>query len=141
MKGNQGVERKFRVWYKNRMWYDGFVCWPDGTIIGMETTGECNGMGDHVFYRVTTYYDDISPVMMLSTGLKDAFMKEIWEGDIVRYAESYGVKMPHKEIVFSGGCFIYDNIGGYLEEYVKDHAECIEVIGNKYENAELLSDK
>jgi uncharacterized phage protein (TIGR01671 family) len=83
--------------------------------------------------------DDI--VMMQYTGLKDKNGKEIYEGDIVRYIRKEG-----KEVKF-GNCFInaneYSCWGFYLsdgdcDEIITDYPRDYEVIGNIYENPELL---
>lgn len=83
------------------------------------------GLGDHT--------------LMQFTGLKDKNGKEIYEGDILRDTEDIA------KVVFEKGAFIaqvktfgfgwkaYANLWEYLKDW-KD----VEVIGNIYQNPELL---
>jgi len=67
------------------------------------------------------------------TGLKDKNGKEIYEGDIVEYRygdDSGGVSV----IIYRNGCF---EVGAGYVSCIGAMAE-IEVIGNIYENPELL---
>ena len=85
--------------------------------------------------------DRSMPVMQF-TGLHDKNGKEIWEGDLVKKED----RLPYK-VVFDKGCFTvaplgedgkwYAASGLYLATF---HGE-LEVIGNIYENPELLTDK
>lgn len=78
-------------------------------------------------------------IVMQSTGLTDKNGKEIWEGDILQGA-AFGV------VVFSygkfTGCYISsDSMKGwdYAETWENDISRMkVEVIGNIYENPELL---
>ena len=68
------------------------------------------------------------------TGLKDRNMKEIYEGDIVKYKNMLG------KIIFLQGAFqlsdFYDE-----EEWILGYInEDLEVIGNIYDNPELLEE-
>ena len=125
-------EIKFRAWDKDR----GKMC-----HFGLF---DLDGHYSYVdYYRIP----DECPVMQY-TGLKDKNGKEIYEGDIVEFGE-VGDRVK-KEIVFEESGFITVNpyedgpgfiptLGFFLED--DDEGYNIIVIGNIYENSELLEKK
>lgn len=74
--------------------------------------------------------EDDNCVVMQYTGLKDAYGMEIYEGDIVAFSTDFKT-----DVIFYDGCYMIDN--GHLQLY-RCHNAC-KVIGNIYENPELLS--
>lgn len=83
-------------------------------------------------------------ILMLSTGLKDKNGKEIFEGDIIRYnidvvdikrhpTLGFYTVLDGREGFFGDGMSIDD-----FEEDVKEFSKTAEIIGNIYENPELL---
>lgn len=120
-------EIKFRVWDKkektmHKLWLLKYG--KDGIerVGGFWNDGEYNGASDlHDFE------------LMQFTGLKDKNGKEIFESDLVKYRDA-----PIQEVVFEEGSFRYrdGNDWGLLTLV----AEYCEVIGNIYENPELLTD-
>ena len=131
---------KFRAWLKKEQKMDNYI----DHISWLEDELYC--IGDGITYMVSA--EDL--VLMQSTGLKDKNDKEIFEGDIVRTTRFLGRA---------------DEIGGFYE-YEKDYVGVVkvlegswvidtgivavrlwseidesEVLGNIYENPELLEDK
>lgn len=76
--------------------------------------------------------DTKSSVLMQYTGLKDKNGKEIYEGDILR-----GPKKFRAEVIFEDGAFTVRKNLLYFQRKPMD----LEVIGNIYENPELLEAK
>ena len=83
-------------------------------------------------------FNDIE--LMQYTGLKDKDNKEIYEGDIL--FESFGER--YYKVVFENGSFKAEFKGDF-EEYSFDLIDVVaqgcEVVGNIYENPELMEDE
>lgn len=84
-------------------------------------------------YYLDADFDDIE--LMQYSGLKDMKGKEIYEGDILfeSFSEEYF------KVVFENGSFRAE-----VDEYsldLEDYAHICEVVGNIYENPELMEDK
>lgn len=76
---------------------------------------------------------ELNPIIMQYTGLKDKNGKDIYEGDVLLLLDPSW----HKDIRIP---VIYDR-GGYRAEFGTLYRACnigVEVIGNIYENPELL---
>lgn len=67
------------------------------------------------------------------TGIKDARGKEIYEGDIISFWDGYLKKVRHERVYFESGAFWVNGRAG--------QQEWDRVIGNIYENPELLKEK
>ena len=124
-------ERKYKVWDKrNNRWADTKDIENDIIVNPCVIDSVFYIMDDshtgHEWYDIVEY-----------TGLKDKNGKEIYEGDILGAKDRW-----FKPIVgFRDGMFVVKNLSPYcrLHEYMKDENWII--IGNKYENPELLKDK
>ena len=71
------------------------------------------------------------------TGLKDRNGKEIYESDIVKGAHRSNEEWAQlQKVTYFNGCFMFGNWNA--QEYFNKHTH-IEVIGNIYDNPELLA--
>ncbi|GBX30663.1 TPA: YopX family protein [Staphylococcus aureus] len=86
---------------------------------------QSNGKGDHKRWHS-------SVELMQSTGFKDVHGVEIYEGDIVQDSYSGGVSF----IEFKEGAF-YITCSN-VTELISENDDIIEIIGNIFENEELL---
>lgn len=88
--------------------------------------------------------DDDCRVLMQFTGLKDKNRTEIFEGDVVRYIDKHSLMDSGiYKIGFNMGSFIIDDsplIELFVHEDLHGWDVNIEVIGNIYNNPELLED-
>ncbi len=133
---------KFRAWDKTteEMLQVKALILAENTLLG------CGGK-PHIFDE----HNDLHPLnevaLMRYTGLKDKNGKEIYEGDIVEAKDPY--KYNSKEIFYTcevvfteGAAFMlkhtYENWGTVGIRYFGLRDMELEVIGNIYENPELL---
>ena len=124
-------EIKFRAWLKEKKIM--------GEVLGIDILHkEIFFSNEDVDCYEHTDFKDIE--LMQYTGLKDMREKEIYEGDIVKLRANHGIGV----IKYS------DEWGAFVVEYIKPrplavlgmnyYKEDIEVIGNIYENSELLGE-
>ena len=132
---------KFRAWHNelgrmmsiSDMWFN------------VDSLGEI-GLNDAVMNDyITVSPDEIK--LMQSTGLKDKNGKEIFEGDIITNGPDVMCMKRHNTLGFyveqKGEVQLVAD-GMDLEEFeedAKEIADSIEILGNIYENPELLEDK
>lgn len=130
-------ELKFRVWDKaaKRMSMP-FSLFGEFTLIGAV----------HSWQRESGLQRDSIGALndlieMEFTGLKDEKGNDVFEGDILRFNPDH--RFFNWIVEFNDGCFVIINIGvdGYLGDRFKFESSFFsnrEVIGNIYENPELL---
>lgn len=129
-------EIKFRAWHKQ----DGYMILPehcesfdinftpkgyDGFSFDIRYKGSGGVLGSHKHIELMQY-----------TGLKDRNGKEIYEGDICK--KTYGSSTPVFTVAYhdARGMFIMQD--GYNEPLYTVNNSMVEIIGNIYENPELL---
>lgn len=122
------MKLKFRAWLKKRQEMDNEI----DHISWLEDELYC--IGDGITYMVSA--EDL--VLMQSTGLKDKNGKEVFVGDIIKCTrgclhEVY-IEKEYGGTYFGGMPAIY--LKGLLSGYAWTEDE--EIIGNIYENPELL---
>lgn len=136
---------KFRVWdtLQNRMYY------PDGQI------GLCNNefnypelyqnfqVPDEKYWSTNGFIDKIENKLIVQQyiGLQDKNGKDIYDGDIVRYTcyfHEHDLETHIGEVYFEEGIFHFDKINQFAANDCNFNVFSLEVIGNIFENPELL---
>lgn len=82
--------------------------------------------------RYNDYFDTEDMILMQYTGLDDKNGKEIYEGDIAKYENMIG------KIMFFNGSFILSDFEEETEWELGVINEELEIMGNIYDNLELL---
>ena len=124
------MKPRFRAWLKKKQEMDNeidHISWLGDELY-------C--IGDGITYMVSA--EDL--VLMQSTGLVDKNGKEIFEGDIVKMSKDVYSEPTYYEVVrHYGGAYRLESKQHGCELWLR-HTDC-EVVGNVYENRELLEDK
>lgn len=124
---------KFRAWVKNYNCYADVLGFEQGRLFVQFQSGE------RAQHRLYVPIEDC--VLEQYTGLKGKNGKEIYENDMVEYTTCYyGKEKRHRKVVEWSEWDSDDfgephNIGYY------NLSECMAVIGNVHENADLLEEK
>lgn len=136
-------EIKFRAWDKKYMYYDLDYLQSRGSIV-------LGGMGD--CFDLSSEIDLEHVKLMQSTGLKDKNGKEIYEGDLIKFINLMPIEAKEEiaevkfvlEDTFLPYIYPFVNISSYnyktkhFEGFGVNSKDC-EVVGNIYENSELLN--
>lgn len=124
---------KFRAWTEEGkvMYYDVYPFKDDTLLLSY----------DEIAFDEVPASDFI---LMQSTGLKDKSGKEIFEGDVVRYEccfESYVEEVIYDDKHCNFGTIDKDEKTFSFDALISDFdVDCFEVVGNIYENPELLGE-
>jgi len=124
-------EIKFRAWDTRikKLWQVEELSWCDPCFIVANPSLEYMDVQDRDF-RTKRCPDDIK--LMQYTGLKDKNSKEIYEGDILQWCNTTIVKTKWVVESTNGGWY------PFIEQMLTNRPSGFEVIGNIYENPELL---
>lgn len=124
------MKLKFRAWLKKEQKMDNYI----DHISWLEDELYC--IGDGITYMVSA--EDL--VLMQSTGMVDRNGNIIFEGDIVKMSKDVYSEPTYYEVVrHYGGAYRLESKQHGCELWLR-HTDC-EVVGNVYENPELLEDK
>lgn len=134
------MKQKFRAWdtTNKEMFKDTFAITESGQVVVVDQSS--------VFVSPDYVFVD-NLVIMQSTGLFDKNNKEIFEGDIIANGPDVMCMKRHNTLGFyveKKGRVEFIAYGAVLEEFeedAKEIADSLEIIGNVYENPELLEDK
>lgn len=124
------MKPRFRAWLKKKQEMDNEI----DHISWLEYELYC--IGDGITYMVSA--EDLE--LMQSTDMVDRDGKIIFEGDIVKMAKDVYSEPTYYEVVrHRGGAYRLESKQHGCELWLR-HTDC-EVVGNIYENRELLEDK
>lgn len=147
---------KFRAWDRNKKMMEKVVCIKmlspyvyTNVIVEFKEHGRV--INDNHLIGGTDGCD--TAILMQYIGLKDSNGKKIYEGDILELtitsrSDGSQRKPYNLVVVYKNGAFVYQYIqGGWKESNFYSHIDnfagnvTFEVIGNRYENPELLKGK
>ena len=121
---------RFRAWLKKEQKMDNYI----DHISWLEDELYC--IGDGITYMVSA--EDL--VLMQSTAMVDRDGGIIFEGDIVKMSKDVYSEPTYYEVVrHRGGAYRLESKQHGCELWLR-HTDC-EVVGNVYENPELLEDE
>ena len=126
---------KFRAWLKNFQkmvdvveidFLEGCIVWIYDDYINQEQIKEVDK------------FEDI--ILMQYTGIKDKNGVEIYEGDVIKTDDNHKFKVIWDETRFIGVDSVRDGNGYicYIDSHYKDGKSRLEIIGNIYDNPELM---
>ena len=127
-------EIKFKVWCKENeefIQFNKMGFWEDGSLWYAQGIDENEKETDPPYFENQNDWE-----LMQYTGVKGKNGVEIYDGSIVRFTvDEYNRREYVEEVVYSDGAFW---CGNWLLFDAKMNDDDLEVLGNVYENPELL---
>ena len=125
---------KFRAWVKDEK-----RMLPVGDL---DMSYKLTYLDENNGYRRERDFDEIE--LMQFTGLKDKNGKEVFEGDIVKIPDDYDT-FGHNageilKVAFNNGCFRLKRPNSKGRGFYFEDDNTVTIIGNIYENQELLGE-
>ena len=122
---------RYRAWMKSLKW----MCDVTNISFDSKFVDICQQGDTERYTEMSVEFDEIT--LMQSTGLFDKNGKEIFEGDIVKMSKDVYSEPTYYEVVRNrGGAYRLESKQHGCELWLR-HTDC-EVVGNIYENPELL---
>lgn len=122
---------KFRAWMKSLKW----MCDVTNISFDSKFVDICQQEDTERYTEMSVGFDEVK--LMQSTGLKDKNGKEIFEGDVVKMSKDVSVDTTYYEVVRRRcGAYSLESKQHGCDLWIR-HTIC-EIIGNIYENPELL---
>ena len=129
---------KYRAWMKSLKW----MCDVTNISFDSKSVDICKQGDAERCTEISVEFDEIE--LMQSTGLKDKNGKEIFEGDIIStYTDNLVIQKDnllgfYVEVGEKRNYFAETVDIEYLDLFAKDFGVAVEILGNIYENPELL---
>ena len=138
-------EIKFRVLIDNKIYYqDKYNAYGDN-LASIDICKETIIITSFYNYEDVYRFEYEEVKLMQYTGLKDKDGKEIYEGDIIKYKFPYDTRLKHispvKFLETEASFGIKDRYGNEIPLYTISANNYFEVIGNIYENKNLLEEQ
>ena len=136
---NQQRVIKFRAFHKPSGKF--LRPWPEGfSILGEVTCFDLIGQQLNEINPNIPTVEQLNDVVITQwTGLHDKNGKEIWEGDIIQTDNTKHIpRYTPMRVIEKSGCFVFDYSNGIYSIGAVEWCH-IEVLGNIYENGDLLN--
>lgn len=133
---------KFRAWMKSLKW----MCDVTNISFDSKLVDICQQGDTERCTEISVEFDENEIELMQSTGLKDNNGKEIFEGDVVQFedcSEASDFLYINTGIVewCQGGFHVTNRDSVSMEDLLEGDVLDVKIIGNIFENKELLEDK